>query len=141
LQIGKAAETRNLQQIGRELGAALPQLKHLTHLSVEQTGLNGAGLQGLSKLLQLREFILRDKMIADSAFMHLPARLTMLHINSAHWVWPRGLSVVLNSRNTVRLRQLSSLQRLELWGLEMQDAAGLLAELTQLTSLDLSSRW
>jgi hypothetical protein len=103
--------------------------------------LHGAGLEGISKLQQLRELRVRDSGLQDSILAQLPASLCALRIDSGHWVTPRGQRIELNSRNTVRLRQLSSLQQLELSRVVVPDAVGLLAALSQLTSLDLGFSW
>jgi hypothetical protein len=105
-------------------------------LNLEQYSLQVPQLQGLQ---QLRELHLWDFSIPNKVLAQLPAGLHTLAV-----VIERPCEhlpcLKLDSRNTAGLRQLSSLQQLELCGVQLQDASGLLAALSQLTSLTLDSR-
>ncbi|WIA17849.1 hypothetical protein OEZ85_009355 [Tetradesmus obliquus] len=90
----------------------------------------------LQHLKQLQELLLQDCRVSNKVLAQLPASLRVLvvAIENTSEQLPR---LILNSSNTARLRQLSSLQGLYLSGVGLQDSAGLLAALSQLTSLTL----
>ncbi|WIA23766.1 hypothetical protein OEZ85_013452 [Tetradesmus obliquus] len=140
------------QHVSAGLARALPELSRLTHLSIDGTRVVDSALQGLSNLQQLRELRLqwcvRGPELVDlmrGTFAQLPGSLCILDVYDSDMRadWWRAPSVVLHSSSAAagRLRQLSSLQQLELRGVVWQDAPGLLCGLSQLTSLNLGDRW
>jgi hypothetical protein len=122
-----------------QLDCVLPKLTALTHLSLNQDGLQ---LQpaALPKLRQLQELQLDNCSISNRVLAQLPASLRALAIRMPDNC-PALPRLVLGSSNTVRMRQMSGLKRLELPGVTVRDVAGLLGALNQLTSLTLDIRY
>lgn len=134
--------------ISTSLAVSLPQLVQLTYLSITERRIDAGVLQGLSRLQQLQELRLQECVQSaelckalHSTLAQLPDSLSVLSIAVMDWE-SRSPPVVLDSSsNAARLRQLSNLKQLELQGIIVQDAPGLLGGLSQLTSLDLGSDW
>lgn len=99
------------------LAAALPQLQHLTHLSLRSSSLSRpAHLQFpafssvLSNLQQLQSLQLGPYVrITTASLAHLPVSLSSLYIDSTH-----GYDTMLAPEATPQLRQLTCLSRLQI---------------------------
>jgi hypothetical protein len=136
---GSSFHVRRNYQPSLELDCVLPKLTALTHLSLKQNGLKLRDAALLQNLRQLQELQLDNCSISNKVLAQLPASLRVLSILmpcKSH----APPCLVLDSSNSVRLRQLSKLRRLQLPGVTVRDVAGLLGALTQLTRLTLDSR-
>jgi hypothetical protein len=135
---GSSGNARRSCQLSPELDRVLPKLTALTHLSLNQDGLQ-LQTAALQKLRQLQELHLDNSIISNKVLAQLPASLRVLSIRMPHHS-PALPCLVLDSSNTARMRQLSDFRRLELPGVAVRDITGLLGALSQLTSLTLDSR-
>jgi hypothetical protein len=145
-QLGRATSAADsyAREVSDELRAAQPHMTALTYLCIKQYNLASAVLRGLGRLQQLRELRLKhfkQDGQASKAFNQtiakLPASLTLLRISV--WQGCRAVAapVVLNSKSIGALRQLSNLQHLALPGVQLQDVAGFMEAVSQITSLSL----
>jgi hypothetical protein len=141
----------NIEKTCAELGVALSHLLQLTSLELDPAGLPAAALHGLGQLQQLRELRLQDSEemhlvdydAACELLMQLPASLQLLHFDTSQTCYNghHHRQLVLDKDNTAKSCQLRSLVDLKMDGPLLDDAPGLLAALTQLTSLSLGNKW
>jgi hypothetical protein len=138
----RAADKQAAEQFSIALGTLLATLCQLTHLSIEQRSLKAAALQGLSNMQQLRELRLSPgsvypgdalQALCKTLVQGMPQGLQCLELNF-------DCTDALPSSYLSRVSRLTGLLHLELPGIDLQGGAGIIAALTQLTHLQLTSR-